>query len=80
VEFAAQEGLDLIASAMTTDAEWERYERTLIDNGERWAQAHPDDPLAEEMRSYVQAAHERVDGPGGRDTLGFGLFLFARRG
>jgi hypothetical protein len=80
VEFAAQEGLDLIASAMTTDEEWERYERTLIDNGERWADAHPDHELASEMRSYVQAARDRLDGPGGRDTLGFGLFLFARPG
>jgi hypothetical protein len=32
------------------------------------------------MRSYVESARDRFDGPGGRDTLGFGLFLFARRG
>ena len=79
VEFAAQEGLDLVASAMTSDEQWERYEQTLIANGERWAQAHPDHPLADEMHAYVQSARDRLEAPGGRDTLGFGLFLFARR-
>jgi SAM-dependent methyltransferase len=80
VEFAAQEGLDLLASAMTTDEQWETYELTLIDNGRRWAESHPGHPLASEMDDYVQAASNRFHGPGGRDTLGFGLFLFARKG
>ena len=79
VEFAAQEGLDLVASAMASDDVWERYEQMLIVNGERWIGAHPDHEYADEMRSYVQAAHDRLEAPGGRDTLGFGLFLFARR-
>ena len=80
VEFAAQEGLDLLASAMTTDEQWEAYELTLIENGKKWVEAHPDHALAEAMKDYVHSAQDRFHGPGGRDTLGFGLFLFARRG
>jgi hypothetical protein len=36
------------------------------------------DRAAEELLAWVRAGRDRYLAPGGRDTLGFGLFLFAR--
>ena len=72
-------GLEPVYAAVTTEQEWERYEWTLIHNGVRWADAHPDDPLAPDVRAWAVRARDRVLVPGGRDTLGFALVLFVRR-
>jgi SAM-dependent methyltransferase len=71
-------GLDPVYATVTTEAEWDRYEWRLIFNGLRWADAHPDDPGAADVRSWAQGARGRYLAPGGRDTLGFALVLYRR--
>jgi SAM-dependent methyltransferase len=70
-------GLEPVYAAVTTEAEFDRYEWTLIANGLRWVREHPRDELAPHVRDWVQAARDRVLAPGGRDTLGFALVLYA---
>ena len=77
VRAGEQAGLVPWYATVATEEEWDRYEWTLIANGERYAAAHPD---AREVAAWARAARERYLAPGGRDTLGFGLFLFARPG
>jgi SAM-dependent methyltransferase len=74
----AAAGLEPVYVAVTTEEEFDRYEWTLIRNGLRWAWAQPDDPLAPYVAAWASAARERILAPGGRDTLGFALVLFAR--
>jgi SAM-dependent methyltransferase len=75
---AARAGLTPLYARETTPDAWDRYEWALILNAERFAAAHPDDPVAGPLRERARAARERYTGPDGRDTLGFGLFLFRR--
>jgi hypothetical protein len=65
-------------AAVAGQRDWDRYEWTLVLNGERHAAAHPDDPAMGDLRAWVRAGRDRYLAPGGRDTLGFGLFLFSR--
>ena len=74
----AAAGLELSYLAVTTDEAWDRYEWTLIHNGLSWAAAHRDDPLAADVAGWARTARGRVLTPGGRDTLGFVLLLFAK--
>jgi SAM-dependent methyltransferase len=63
-------GLTPLYAVVASDRDWDRYEWTLILNGERSG-----DPAVQE---WVRAGRDRYLAPGGRDTLGFGLFLFRR--
>jgi SAM-dependent methyltransferase len=76
----AGEGAGLVPVQVleTTTQDWDRYEWTLILNGERYAAEHPDDPVTADLRAWVAAARERCLGPGGRDTLGFALVAWLR--
>jgi SAM-dependent methyltransferase len=75
---AAAPGLRAIWSAVATDEDWDRYEWTLIANGERWAAEHPDDPDAADVLAWVDRSRERLLAPGGRDTIGFAVVLLRR--
>jgi SAM-dependent methyltransferase len=63
-------GLTPEYAVVASERDWDRYEWTLILNGERSG-----DPAVQE---WVRAGRDRYLTPGGRDTLGFGLFLFRR--
>jgi SAM-dependent methyltransferase len=75
---ALEAGLTPLYAAVAGERDWDRYEWTLVLNGERHAAAHPDDPETDDLRAWVRAGRDRYLAPGGRDTLGFGLFLFSR--
>jgi SAM-dependent methyltransferase len=70
--FAAAEaaGLTPLWSSVASEADWDRYERTLILNAERHG--------APELRERAAAARRRLTLPGGRETLGFALVLLRR--
>jgi SAM-dependent methyltransferase len=80
VRAASVPGLRAVYASVASDADWDRYEWTLIANGERWAAAHADDPAAPDVLAWVDAARERLLAPGGRDTIGFGVVLLRRLG
>lgn len=77
---AAAEAVDLqpIWVATTTGEEWERYEWTLIANGDRFARAHPEDPRTPDVLEANERTRSRVLSPGGTDTLGFALVVLRR--
>jgi cyclopropane fatty-acyl-phospholipid synthase-like methyltransferase len=66
-------GLEPVAVATSTAEDWERYEWTLVSNGDRWAREHEDDPLADDVRGWIDAARARLLAPGGTATIGFAL-------
>jgi hypothetical protein len=78
VRTASVPGLRAVWASVASEADWDRYEWTLIANGERWASEHPDDPAAADVLAWVDAARERLLAPGGRETIGFGLVLLRR--
>jgi SAM-dependent methyltransferase len=60
--------------------DFDHYEWSWSLNGERYAAAHPDEPGLEEFLEWIRAGRRRYVDLGGRDTLGFGLFLFRAAG
>lgn len=58
--------------------DWDRYEWTLIRNGELFAAGNPDVEGVDELVEWVRRARDRYSMPGGRDTLGFALLLLRR--
>lgn len=62
-------GWEVEDERIASDADWARYEETLIANGERHLAEHD----AGELREWVAAARARWEHPDGRDTLGFAL-------
>jgi SAM-dependent methyltransferase len=65
-------GLRTTYVAETSEEAWDRYEWTLIHNGER--DGRPD------VLDWVARSRARYAGPGGRGTLGFALMLHKRPG
>jgi cyclopropane fatty-acyl-phospholipid synthase-like methyltransferase len=80
VEAAAAEGLDLVEALESSPRDWEQYERAWAENGERWAASHPEHPERDEFRAWIREGADRFERLGGRETLGFALFLFRKRG
>jgi SAM-dependent methyltransferase len=76
---AREEGLELVEGLESSEADWERYERRWAENGERWAAEHPGHPKREELLAWIRNGRDRFERLGGRETLGFGLFLFRKR-
>jgi len=63
--------------AVTADTDdFDRYEWQWSLNGERYAAAHPDERGVPEFLSWIRAGRRRYVELGGRETLGFGLFVF----
>ena len=79
VAAAREEGLELVEALESSEADWENYERRWAANGERWAGEHPQHPEREELLAWIRNGHDRFERLGGRETLGFGLFLFRKR-
>jgi SAM-dependent methyltransferase len=58
--------------------DWDRYEWTLMANGEHHLAQHPDAPEAEGLREWNDRSRALLLGPGGRGTMGFALILYVR--
>jgi SAM-dependent methyltransferase len=71
-------GLTPLYAASASEDDFDRYEWTWSLNGERYAAANPDEPGVEDFIAWIRNGRRRYVDLGGRETLGFGLFLFAR--
>jgi len=60
--------------------DFDRYEWSWSVNGERYAAEHPDEPGVPEFLEWIRGGRRRYVELGGRETLGFGLFLFRAAG
>lgn len=56
-------------------ADWDRYEDLYAATARAWADAHSGDPEAPAVRARADAWRDGYR-RWGRDTLGFGLYLF----
>src|SRR5262245_13034491 len=72
-----EEGLVPLYSAVSSDDEWDRYEGLYLRAVERYVAAHPEDPDAPALRDHIRRWRDAYL-KWGRDTLGFGLYLFSR--
>lgn len=61
-------GLRAVHLRVASADDWDRYEWTLIANGERHLAAHADAPEAAYLREWNDRSRERLLGPGGRGT------------
>jgi ubiquinone/menaquinone biosynthesis C-methylase UbiE len=75
IEAGATLGLEPLYACVTSRSDWDRYEWTYFSNIERWARANIDDPERDSILERGRLGRERYL-RGGRDALGFGLYLF----
>jgi SAM-dependent methyltransferase len=68
-------GLTPLWAATATQRDWDRYEWRYLAAVDRWAIDHPTDPQREAFLERARAGRDRYLG-GGRDQLGFGIYLF----
>jgi SAM-dependent methyltransferase len=73
-------GLTPVYAVTASVDDFDRYEWTWSMNGERYARERPDETGVDGLLEWVRAGRRRYVELGGRDTLGFGLFLFRARG
>jgi SAM-dependent methyltransferase len=73
---ATELGLTPLYAVTASVDDFDRYEWSWSLNGERYAVEHPDEPGVGEFLDWIRAGRRRYVELGGRDTLGFGLFLF----
>ena len=73
------EGLTPCDAWVSSQRDWDRYEDLYARTVETWVATHGDDPDASEARERIRRWRETYL-RWGRDTLGFGLYLFARPG
>ena len=71
-------GLTAVHVRVASEADWDRYEWTLIANGERFLADHADASETDDLRAWVGRARDRILAPGGRGTMGFALVLMRR--
>lgn len=71
------EGLVPLYACVASRDDWDRYEGRWSGNLERHAAMHPEDPDRDALTTAARAGRERYL-RWGRDTLGFGLYLFLR--
>lgn len=75
IELAGELGLQLVRASEASDADWRCYEDGYAANIYAHLAAHPDDPDAEAIRQRIDPWREAYL-RWGRNTLGFGLYLF----
>jgi SAM-dependent methyltransferase len=68
-------GLTPLWAATATQRDWDRYEWRHLSAVERWAVEHEADPQRSAFLQRARAERDRYLA-GGRDQLGFGLYLF----
>ena len=80
IQAAVEAGLDLKRAVTSSIEDWDAYEDAWARNGERYADAHEDEDEegVDELREWIANGRARYRELGGRETLGFGLFLFER--
>lgn len=71
------DGLEPRGAWMSSDRDWDRYEDLYARTMETYVATHTEDPDAPAMRERIRRWRETYL-RWGRDTLGFGLYLFAR--
>ena len=76
---ARAEALGLIPwwCVISSRDEWDEYEWSYSRSVEAYAEEHPEDPDVKPMLDHIRA-FRRAQMKWGRDTLGFGLYLFRR--
>ena len=75
---AAEVGLEPRYAVTASTDDFDRYEWRWGLNGERYAAANPDEPGVDEFLAWIRNGRRRYVELGGRETLGFGLFLFEK--
>ena len=75
VQLAIGLGLVPLWAATATRRDWDRYEWRYLANVERWAAEHPSDSQRAAFLAQARAGRDRYLA-GGRDQLGFGIYLF----
>ena len=73
-------GLTPLYAVTASVDDFDRYEWSWSLNGERYAAENPDEPGVGDFLDWIRAGRRRYVELGGRDTLGFGLFLFRAGG
>jgi SAM-dependent methyltransferase len=68
-------GLTPLWAATATQRDWDRYEWRYLAAVERWATEHSGDPQRDAFLELARLGRDRYLG-GGRDQLGFGIYLF----
>jgi SAM-dependent methyltransferase len=68
-------GLMPVWAAAATQRDWDRYEWRYLANVERWAAEHPADAQRGDFLERARAGRDRFLA-GGREQLGFGIYLF----
>ncbi|HEY2219194.1 MAG TPA: methyltransferase domain-containing protein [Gaiellaceae bacterium] len=77
---AAELALTPLYAVTASVDDFDRYEWSWSLNGERFAAEHPEEPGVGEFLDWIRGGRRRYLELGGRDTLGFGLFLFRAAG
>jgi len=77
---ATELGLTPVYAVTASVDDFDRYEWSWSLNGERFAAEHPEEPGVGEFLDWIRGGRRRYLELGGRDTLGFGLFLFRAGG
>jgi SAM-dependent methyltransferase len=77
-EAAVEAGLDLKRAVTSSVDDWDAYEDAWARNGERYAEKHEGEEGVAELREWIANGRARYGELGGREILGFGLFLFGR--
>jgi SAM-dependent methyltransferase len=75
LEAGAERGLRLVWAATASEDDWDRYEAIYLANVERWAAAHPADEAVDDFLLLARASRQRFE-QGGREQLGFGIYLY----
>lgn len=71
-------GLVAVCTAVSSEDEWEHYQRLYLGSLETHAAEHPADPGGPALRAHAQRAREAWE-RWGRESLGFGLYLFQKK-
>jgi hypothetical protein len=68
-------GLVPLWATTATRRDWDRYEWRYLASVERWVADHAADPQRDAFLERARASRDRYLA-GGRDQLGFGIYLF----
>ncbi len=77
VQLGLDEGLMPIYACVSSKDEWDHYEGMYLAGIERYVTQHPDDPDCDEMITRIRRWRDGYY-RWGRDTLGFGIYLFMK--
>jgi len=80
IEAAVEAGLELKRAVTSSVEDWDAYEDAWARNGERYAEQHEGEEGVADLREWIANGRARYRELGGREALGFGLFLFERQG